>query len=187
MDIVDNMLNFSRKSDIKFVGLDIGELIDKTIDLCGYDYDWNNTYNFKNIRIVKEYNEDDVSVYCDPNEIQQVFLNIIRNGAYAMSRKYEMLMNDDSSEVLFKPTFTFRVYKGEKNLIIELTDNGVGIKEEILGRIFDPFFTTGNIGVASGLGLSVSNFIITEIHGGKLEVKSTVGEGSTFTVKLPFN
>ncbi|MFW5711069.1 MAG: sensor histidine kinase [Spirochaetota bacterium] len=68
---------------------------------------------------------------------------------------------------------------------IEIEDNGIGIKEEIKPRIFEPFFTTKPVGEGTGLGLSISYFIITENHGGSLEVQSTEGEGTTFIIRLP--
>jgi signal transduction histidine kinase len=96
-----------------------------------------------------------------------------------------------------KPCFTLRVYRdalserpaelplGGPAVRLDITDNGPGMPENIRRRVFEPFFTTKPVGVGTGLGLSVSYFIITENHGGKMSVSSMPGEGTTFTIILP--
>jgi signal transduction histidine kinase len=88
-----------------------------------------------------------------------------------------------------KPRFVFRLMREIKTnmLRIEIEDNGPGMDEATCKRIFEPFFTTKPVGVGTGLGLSVSYFIITENHGGQMSVESSPGHGAKFIIQLPFN
>jgi signal transduction histidine kinase len=70
---------------------------------------------------------------------------------------------------------------------IEVDDNGTGMHEDVRKRVFEPFFTTKAEGIGTGLGLSVSYFIVTENHGGTMEVASRIGRGTTFIIRLPLN
>ncbi len=180
--IVENMLSFSRKSASKFAPQDISALLDNTLYLAENDYDLKKKYDFRQITIVKEYAEDLPPVPCERNEIQQVFFNILRNGAQAMA---EYKTKKQKENIRFEPRFKLKIYGENDFLCTEISDNGPGIPEKIRKRIFEPFFTTKGVGLGTGLGLSVSYFIIVENHGGKLEVESNIGEGTKFTIKLP--
>ncbi|WP_421903211.1 c-type heme family protein [Maridesulfovibrio sp.] len=174
--IVSNMLSFSRKSDKINRRYQLAELLDKTIDLVANDYNLKKHYDFRKIAIVRQYDEDTPAVYCDGNEIQQVFLNLLKNGAEAMIEK------DYEQE---RPKFICRVKTEDGMVIAEIEDNGPGIYIEPISRIFDPFFTTKELGKGTGLGLSVSYFIISDQHSGIMEVDSAPGEWTKFTIKLP--
>jgi len=115
------------------------------------------------------------SVYCNPGQINQVFLNILVNAAQAI----KLQERDD------KGTIAIRTYATETEAVCEVSDDGPGISPDNLSKIFDPFFTTKPSGKGTGLGLSVSHDIIVTKHKGELLVDSTVGEGTTFTIKLP--
>jgi signal transduction histidine kinase len=110
-------------------------------------------------------------VECAPSQIDQVFLNLIVNAAQAMPAG-KMGMID------------IRTDCNDKQVWVEVKDNGPGIPPEVLKKIFDPFFTTKDPGTGTGLGLSVSQNIIQQ-HGGTLTVDSTVGVGTTFKITLP--
>jgi len=114
---------------------------------------------------------------CEGAKIQQVLLNILRNGAQAMQDQ-----GADSSGV---SCFILRLVKEKNMLRIEIEDNGPGMDKTIQSRIFEPFFTTKPVGVGTGLGLSVSYFIITQNHGGSMDVISSPGKGSNFIIRLP--
>ncbi len=175
--IVENMLSFARKGDSGFSTHDPVELLEKTLSLASTDYDLKKQYDFKSITINREYEANLPMVTCESSKIQQVLLNILSNGAHAMME----------NEAASKPVFTLRL-KAEKKppmLGIEIEDNGPGMNEEVRKRIFEPFFTTKPVGVGTGLGLSVSYFIITEHHGGTLDVVSEPGRGTTFMIRLP--
>ncbi len=174
--IVSNMLSFSRPSESRMSLERIPELLDKTVELAANDYDLKKKYDFRHISIVRDYEQDIPAIPCVATEIQQVILNLLKNSAQAIAEK------DYSSEV---PTITLRVRVQNPWLRIELEDNGPGIEEKYRKRVFEPFFTTKEVGVGTGLGLSVSYFIITSNHGGTMTVESTPGIGTTFIIQLP--
>ncbi|MCP4010084.1 MAG: HAMP domain-containing histidine kinase, partial [Proteobacteria bacterium] len=174
--IVDNMLSFARKGDAAVSSPDLAELLDKTLKLATTDYDLKKQYDFKTIKIAKDYAEFIPSVPCEEAKIQQVLLNILRNGAQAMQEAK-----------VAKPTLTLRTRHEPKHgmVRIEIEDNGPGMDEETRKRVFEPFFTTKPAGVGTGLGLSVSYFIITENHGGEISVESKPDRGTRAIIRLP--
>jgi len=105
-----------------------------------------------------------------------VILNILKNGTQAM------VENKNAKE---KPCFVIRIHNSLEAGIIEIEDNGPGMEESIRKRVFEPFFTTKPVGIGTGLGLSVSYFIIAENHGGSLSVESSPGKGARFIIRLP--
>ncbi|MBT0962512.1 PAS-domain containing protein [Denitromonas iodatirespirans] len=109
-------------------------------------------------------------VECLPSQLNQVFLNLIVNAGQAIAGA---------------GTITLRTGQGADGVWVEVTDTGCGIPDEHLGRLFDPFFTTKPVGQGTGLGLALS-YGIVEKHGGRITVRSTVGEGTTFRVSIPF-
>jgi PAS domain S-box-containing protein len=174
--IVENMLSFSRKSAAEYVPHDLAELLDKTVELVSNDYDLSKRYDFRQIRIVRDYDAKLPEVPCEASKIQQVFLNILRNGAEAMA---------ESRSNTVQPQFTLRLRTEGDMVRIEIEDNGPGMEEEVRRRAFEPFFTTKGVGFGTGLGLSVSYFIITENHFGTMDVSSKAGIGSNFIIRLP--
>jgi signal transduction histidine kinase len=152
------------------------ELLDKTAELAATDYDLKKQYDFKKIEIQREYAGNLPAVPCEGAKIQQVLLNILRNGAQAMQ-----------AAGVQSPRFIFRTgFDDERNMaIVEIEDNGPGMDDETRKRVFEPFFTTKPAGVGTGLGLSVSYFIITENHDGEMEVESRPGTGAKFIIRLP--
>ncbi|MBU3917451.1 cache domain-containing protein [bacterium] len=175
-EIVNNMLNFARKSDSTHSYHDINELLDKTLELAVTDYNCKKQYDFKKIEIQKEYDKDIPPVFCASEKIQQVLLNLFRNATQAMQE-----------ERIKKPRIIIRTYfkESEKMVCLEIEDNGPGMEKETSKRIFEPFFTTKPVGLGMGLGLSVSYFIITENHGGEMTVESSPGFGARFIIRLP--
>jgi len=174
--IVQNMLSFARKSDSIFLKNNIDVLMDKTLDLAQNDYDLKKKYDFRQIEILREYQGNLPAIPCESSKLQQVFLNILKNGTEAMAN------NRQNHEV---SRFIIRIFKDKDSIIIEIEDNGPGMDESVRKRIFEPFFTTKGVGEGTGLGLSVSYFIITENHHGTMEVESSPGRGTKFIIKLP--
>ena len=174
--IVDNMLSFSRKSEHRFSSAAIPDILDRSIDLAAKDYDLKKKYDFRKIRISRRYHDDLPGVMCEPGQIQQVFLNILKNGAQAMS----MAATPD-------PSFELTVRRDGEWIVVEIADNGPGMDEDTRRRAFEPFFTTKEVGVGTGLGLSVSYFIVVENHGGRMEVASSPGRGARFIIRLPLD
>jgi C4-dicarboxylate-specific signal transduction histidine kinase len=124
-----------------------------------------------NVTVETRLAEDLPLAHCDASQIQQVALNLALNAAEATQTKAERRVEVSTA-------------KGDGVVLLVVADNGDGIQPENLGKIFDPFFTTKPEGKGVGLGLAVSYGII-QAHGGEIEVKSVVGEGTTFTVSLP--
>ncbi|WP_022669214.1 two-component system sensor histidine kinase NtrB [Desulfospira joergensenii] len=174
--IVENMLSFARKSNAGTVSQNLRELVDKTLDLAATDYDLKKQYDFKRIEIQKEYDSQIPDVICESSKIQQVLLNILRNGAQAMQ-----------GSGTAHPCFFIRIFAGQDRdkVCVEIGDNGPGMDEKTRKRVFEPFFTTKPAGEGTGLGLSVSYFIVTETHRGTLSVESRPGKGARFTMCLP--
>jgi PAS domain S-box-containing protein len=173
-NIVENMLSFSRKSESKFLPYDICELLDSTITLAQSEYDLRKKFDFRKVNVVREYTSDLPEILCDGNRLQQVILNLLKNAAQAMSEA-----KTSSPRIILK-------VRREKDMVrIEVEDNGPGMPEHIRRRVFEPFFTTKEVGTGTGLGLSVSYFIITDNHKGSMKVESTPGKGTTFIIHLP--
>ena len=177
--IVSNMLSFSRQSEKEYSLHDITNILEKAIDLSASDYNLEKLYDFRQIEIIREYEAQIPPVYCEGTEIQQVFMNLLKNGAEAMMEKdYEY--EQDS------PHFICRIRKSREAAIVEIEDNGPGITHETRSRIFEPFYTTKEVGKGTGLGLSVSYFIITSHHNGSMSVDSSPGNWTRFTIRIPF-
>ncbi len=176
-EIVVNMLSFARKSDAAFSTCNLADLLDRTVDLAGSDYNLKKKFDFRQIEIVRDYEENLPHVLCEVSKIQQVFLNILRNGAEAMQ---EEAGRKKSRFILWLVS-----EKETGRVRIEIEDNGPGMDEATRKRVFEPFFTTKPVGIGTGLGLSVSYFIITKNHGGEMRVVSKSGPGATFIIRLP--
>jgi PAS domain S-box-containing protein len=174
--IVDNMLSFSRRSESRKQRVALAALLDKTISLAAHDYDLKKKHDFRRIKIIKEFETEPIQVACVPMEIEQVVLNLLRNAAQAMN---------GGRHGEGAPRITLRLYRDNSTAVIEVEDNGPGMDPQTLKRIFEPFFTTKDIGIGTGLGLSVSYFIITNNHNGTIEVSSRLAEGTNFIVRLP--
>jgi two-component system NtrC family sensor kinase len=141
-------------------------------DLCDLHVGIDSTLNIVNNEI--KYKADVVKEYgvlpqveCLPSELNQVFMNLMVNAAHAIGDQ--------------RGTITLRTGDGGDHVWVEVTDNGSGIAPEHLNKIFDPFFTTKPVGKGTGLGLSLSYGIVKK-HGGRIEVESEVGVGTTFRV-----
>lgn len=121
-----------------------------------------------------------------PQDIGRVLLNLYSNAFYAVQEKQKTAATD------YQPTVSVSTHRsgdgsGRRTVMIRVTDNGIGIAENIRQKIFQPFFTTKPAGQGTGLGLSLSYDIITKGHGGSLEVDTTEGDGTEFTVRLPLS
>ena len=176
--LVLNMLSFSRKSDSSFSSQNICRLMDDTLELSSNDYDLKKRYDFRRIEIVRHYDEVIPLVPCEATNIQQVFLNIVKNAAYALAEKRFV---DDG------PRLTIGIRADDRMVTVDIADNGPGMDEKTRKRIFEPFFTTKPVGLGTGLGMSIAYFIIHDQHKGTIQVQSEAGKGATFTVRLPYS
>ncbi len=164
-EIVKSLLEFARQTEPKMEPTDINRAINDGLFFLV------NQALFHNIQIDKKFDSFLPFVTGNASQLKQVFMNIIVNAAEAMH----------GSGALTIATFPA---PDRKTVLVEFTDTGEGIPEENLTRIFDPFFTTKEVGKGTGLGLATS-YGIVEDHGGRIGVRSKVGEGTTFTIELP--
>ncbi|MCP4723310.1 MAG: PAS domain-containing protein, partial [Desulfobacteraceae bacterium] len=172
--IVSNMLSFAKKGEGKKSYENIILLMERTIALAKNEYSLKRKFDVKQINIKIENPRDFPQVSCEASKIQQVFLNIIKNGTEAMFEDRESLVS-----IGFKPEFFIQFLVEENMVVIKITDNGPGIEKKLQEKIFEPFFTTKPTGKGTGLGLSVSYFIVAEDHKGELRVASSRGKGTT--------
>jgi signal transduction histidine kinase len=114
-----------------------------------------------------------------PQDLGRVILNLITNGFYAVTEKKKIVENG------YEPMVIVSTRKDGDKIRIVVKDNGNGIPQNILDKIFQPFFTTKPSGQGTGLGLSMSYDIVTKIHGGKIEVETHPGEGTSFIITIP--
>jgi two-component system NtrC family sensor kinase len=166
--IVQNLLSFARKQKPERTLSDINDILEKTVELRGYEFQVNN------IEICRELDRNLPKTIADAHQLQQVFLNILTNAEQAM-------LESHGKGLL---TIRTRADDQKSRIIVEIMDDGPGIPESYLTRIFDPFFTTKEVGKGTGLGLSLSYGMIKE-HGGNIYARSRLGDGSTFVIELP--
>ncbi|MGA7920988.1 MAG: ATP-binding protein [Candidatus Acidiferrales bacterium] len=162
-EIVNNLLNFSRTGAAEFIEVDINNVLEETLTLVQHPF------KTARVNVVKNYNQQLPPVLGSITRLQQVFLNLFMNARDAMPQGGML-------EV--------RTAAHNGSVEVEVTDTGSGISPENLHRIFDPFFTTKATGRGTGLGLSVSYGIIKE-HAGKVDVRSTPGQGTSFRLEFP--
>jgi two-component system NtrC family sensor kinase len=161
--ITNGLLDFSRTRAAEHVPLNLAEVIASAVRLLSHQQ------RRRNIESRVEMPDELPPVYGDPGQLQQAVIALATNAIDAMP----------DGGVL---KIASRVERG--NVLVDVSDTGVGIPPENIAKIFEPFFTTKEVGQGTGLGLAVCYGILTE-HGGSLDVQSTVGVGTTFTITLP--
>ena len=160
-DIVNHLLEFSRKRPLKIGPVDMNALLKNVMELVSFQL--KDTL----IKLVADFGEIP-PIEGDPDQLKQVFLNLVNNAVFAMEKS---------------GTLGIKTYVKGNFACVQITDTGKGIPPEVMGRIFEPFFTTKSE-KGTGLGLSIS-YKIVQSHKGLFEVESAPGKGSLFTVKLP--
>lgn len=163
--ITTGLLDFSRVRTGERVPTDLGEVVRSAANLLTHQKRGND------VEIVTVVADDLPLVTADSGQIQQAVIALATNGIDAMP---------DGG------TLTLRTVSVGNRLVIEVTDTGVGISPEHMSKIYEPFFTTKEVGKGTGLGLAVCYGIISD-HGGRLNVRSNVGSGTTFSIFLPIN
>ena len=112
------------------------------------------------------------------SEINQALLNLIVNAGDAIAEQ-----NEGREDVLGK--ITIRTYNEAESVVVEVSDDGCGMPEEVQRKVFDPFFTTKDVGKGTGQGLSITHNVVVNLHAGNIAIKSEPGVGTTFVIKLP--
>ncbi len=163
--IVSGLLSFSRESRLEYINLDLSQILDTVINLTRHNM------NINNIKLVTDLYTKPLMIKGDNNQLQQCLLNMIFNAIEAMP---------DGGQLRISSKFD----ASGKNALIGIQDTGYGIKKENLAHIFDPFFTSKEAGKGTGLGLSMVYGIVKN-HQGSIDVDSTVGKGSLFTLSFP--
>ncbi|KAF2410169.1 ATP-binding protein [Pseudomonas antarctica] len=174
--IVTHMLSFSRLSNRQMAPCDLPALIDQAVEIAGNDFDLTIGFDFKGQAIIRQFDPQLGPVPGTANELEQVLLNLLKNAAQAIH------LREDPRE---PGRIILRTRLNPPWAEIQVEDNGIGMSENVRKRTFEPFFTTKEIGQGTGLGLSVSYFIITNNHKGQMEAHSTLGQGTCFTLRLP--
>ena len=159
--IVSDLKNFAHPGDDKLKFTNINDNIDLTLNIIWNELKYKAT-------VTKDYGNLP-ELECYPQQLNQVFMNILVNAAQSIEEKGEISISTRAVD---------------KDIEIKISDTGSGIPEESLSKIFDPFFTTKEVGRGTGLGLNVSCNII-EKHNGTINAESTIGKGTTFTIRIP--
>jgi predicted ATPase/signal transduction histidine kinase len=175
--IVESLRNFSRLDESEIKPIDIHSGIDSTLLILQHRLKASEKH--QEIQVIKDYGKLPL-INCYASALNQVFMNILSNGIDAL-RQQENGANLKKKLTLMLQTSVDR----DHNAVIHIADNGIGIEPSVVNKIFEPFFTTKPVGKGTGLGLSVSYSIIVEKHGGSIEVNSTLGERTEFTIVLP--
>lgn len=159
--IVLNLKEFSHTGEGAQKHANLNRCLQSTLKIVSYEVKYK-------AKVIEQYG-DIPEILCYPQELNQVFMNLLVNASHAIQQKGEI-----------------RIITSRRNdqVVVEISDTGCGIPPENLSRIFETFFTTKEVGKGTGLGLSISSEIVKK-HGGRLEVESTMGVGSTFRIWLP--
>lgn len=163
-NIILNLKDFSRMEESAITNVDLPKEIDSTLNIL------NNKFKH-GITVKKDYHDDVPKIEAYGGQLNQVFMNILDNAAFAVEGK-------ENAEV------DITIRKDAKYAYVEIQDNGKGMSEETKNKIFNPFFTTKPVGQGTGLGLSISYKVIKN-HQGTIDVQSEVGKGTKFTIKIP--
>jgi len=159
--IVLDLKNFARADEAERKYADINQGIVSTLNIVWNELKYKAT-------VTKELG-DIPEIECYPMQLNQVFMNLLVNSAQAILEKGEIRI---------------KTYVRDDEVVVEVSDTGIGISQEHLNRLFEPFFTTKPVGKGTGLGLSIAYGIVKK-HGGAIEVESEPGKGSLFRVRLP--
>jgi signal transduction histidine kinase len=162
VDLVQNLRNFSRLDRSKVASFNVNEGVRATLLIA--------KPSLRKVDVERHLG-DVPSITCSPSQVNQVLLNLVTNSAQAMDKPRGRIA------ITTRPA-------GTSAVVIEVEDNGKGIAPEALSKVFDPFYTTKEVGKGTGLGLSIAYKIVTQ-HGGRIEVRSTLGIGTVVTVTLP--
>ena len=173
--IVGNLLQLSRKPEVARRPASLACLVEQALEQVAKDYSLKAELDFSGIELQRDFDPDLPLVCLNAIEIEQVLRNLVTNAAHAMAG------NPPGRQ----PRLAIRISREATMLNLELRDNGQGMEEAVRRRVFEPFFSTLEPGVGSGLGLAVSYMIIVQNHQGTLEVDSTPGQGSCFTLRIP--
>jgi PAS domain S-box-containing protein len=165
-DVVSRLLRFSRRhDDTPMVDMDIRTVLESSIDMLLKHP------KYKNVLVKRDFSAVS-DLRCDPVLLQQAFMNMLINSAQAVDQNGRINVQ-------------CRMESGMgRQIVVVISDNGCGIRENDIPRVFEPFFSTKDADEGTGIGLSLSYWIIQD-HGGRISVESEPGKGSVFTIYIP--
>lgn len=175
-EIIKNMLSFSSNNASHREVCSLKTIVEDSINLVRNDYNLKKKKDFRDIKIDVTIPETLPDISVNKIEIQQVIFNLLKNAGQAMF---------DIKDEGYHPVIQIAATANDQTLTLTVNDNGPGIPQHIQSRIFEPFFTTKEVGVGTGLGLSVSYYIIVKRHHGNFQIDSEPGSGTLFTIDLP--
>lgn len=161
-EIVQNLKTFSRIDEAETKEANLNDCLESTLKMV-----WNEI-KYK-AKVAKDYG-DLPPIKCYPQQLNQVFMNMLVNGAHAIEQEGEIGV---------------RTWADATSIYVVISDNGCGMPPEVQERIFEPFFTTKDVGKGTGLGMSIA-YEIVQRHAGEIKIDSREGEGTSFTIRLPF-
>jgi signal transduction histidine kinase len=159
--LVEAVRSIARQERAELADIDVHEQIRSALDVLNQ--------KLKNVRITQNFSTECASVRGYPSELAQVWVNLLENAADAVNGGGRIAI---------------QTQRDDNQTVVEIIDNGPGISSENLSHIFEPFFTTKGVGSGKGLGLTISQGIVGDRHGGEIEVESKAGE-TRFIVRLP--
>ncbi len=176
-EIVRSLRLFSRLDEAAYKSVDLHECIDSSLmilqsRLRGWKH-------LPTVQIVRDYG-DLPPVSCYVGQLNQVFMNILSNAVDALEEAFQQ-----DSQVYGQPSIQICTCLKAQTAVIQITDNALGIADDLQSRIFDPFFTTKPVGKGTGMGLSISYQIISDRHNGSLVCHSQINQGTTFVIEIP--
>ena len=174
--LIQQLLNFARPAHMELRPVSLNELLQEVLSLTEHQI------AKENIQITPELQADLPPIVADANQLEQAFLNIVINAWHAMPEGGQLLLRTRMVPGGERPRRMGR--PDPAGLEVVVADTGTGIAAEHMPRIFDPFFSTKGVGKGTGLGLAISRRIV-EDHRGRIDVDSTVGRGTTFTIWFP--
>ncbi len=183
MDIIDNVAratsvikhvrDFARQSEINYTKIDINDPIRDVFKVLGHQL------KVHQVEVELALEDNLPPVLAEHNRLEQVFINLVTNAIDAMDEKAERNPGKHVEKKL-----TIRSSKRDNWVVVEVSDTGIGMSEDVQNKIFEPFFTTKKVGKGTGLGVSISYGILKD-YNATISVDSHVGEGTTFTIKFP--
>jgi PAS domain S-box-containing protein len=171
--IINHLREFGRKAEIQPEKVDINEPLNGVFTLLSQQL------KLRGIQVRLNLKENLPPIMGDSNRLEQVFIDLIINSRDSMDEKQNRAGDADVDNIL-----TVRSFQEDGQVVVTITDTGVGISDEAKSRIFEPFFTTKEVGKGTGLGLSISYGIVKD-YNGTIEVESEVDKGTTFKIAFP--
>ncbi len=174
--VIKRILEFMAGESSALIKEDIHQLLESSLSSAMDDKAIKYIAGLEELNIVSDVSQDVAMVLCDKRKLSMVFFSIFKNAIQAM---------EEDGAIIPMATLSWTVRKVANQAVIIITDNGAGMDEPIRQQAFDPLFSTREAGKGSGLDLSLVYFIVTQTHKGNIHIGSSLGKGSTLTIKLP--